>query len=257
MGGRELLEAIRRGEGRTMMCEVLCSAAPLVDGVSNASLAVAFGADLVLLNMFDGEASDLTRLKRLLGRPVGVNIEPSETVPPNRRADEENLERLRDADFLVITANPDVEVDADEFAQAVMLARKSTPAMPIFAGKMHGSGGRGMSTPEEAKQLAGVADAVLVPAPGTVPGSLEARVAEVVESIQSSGALAVATIGTSQEGADAETVRGISLAAKRCGADVLHLGDAGASGIADPQNIFASSLAVRGRRHTYRRMAMN
>jgi predicted extracellular nuclease len=43
---------------------------------------------------------------------------------------------------------------------------------------------------------------------------------------------------------------------KRAGADVLHLGDMGAYGLTDPMNVMAASLAIRGRRHTYRRMAM-
>jgi len=37
---------------------------------------------------------------------------------------------------------------------------------------------------------------------------------------------------------------------------VRHLGDAGISGITEPTNVLAASLAIRGRRHTYRRMAM-
>jgi hypothetical protein len=37
---------------------------------------------------------------------------------------------------------------------------------------------------------------------------------------------------------------------------VLHLGDAGVSGITEPMNVLAASLAIRGRRHAYRRMAM-
>ena len=55
---------------------------------------------------------------------------------------------------------------------------------------------------------------------------------------------------------DAETVRKTARAAKKCGADVLHLGGAGVSGMADPPNILAASLAFRARGHTYRRMAM-
>ena len=66
----------------------------------------------------------------------------------------------------------------------------------------------------------------------------------------------VATVGTSQEGSDAETVRELALAAKRAGAGVLHLGDAGVAGITEPMKVLAASLAIRGRRHTYRRMAM-
>jgi hypothetical protein len=250
MDGAVLLEAVRRSEGRTVLCEVLWSAPPLVDGVSNAEVVVAFGADLVLLNMFDGE--DLAGLKDRLGRPVGVNVEPSEDVPAHRRASRENLRRVADADFVVVTANPDAEVGVEEMLSAVALVRETLPGAPVFAGKMHGSGGRGMVGEGEISRLAETSDAVLIPAPGTVPGSRE----PLVDAAHASGALVVATVGTSQEGADAEIVRELALAAKRAGADVLHLGDAGVSGITDPMNLLAASIAIRGRRHAYRRMAM-
>ncbi len=81
--------------------------------------------------------------------------------------------------------------------------------------------------------------------------------AELVDAVHTEGSLAVAPVGTSQqEVADSQTIRTLALAAKRAGADVLHLGDAGTSGIAEPMNILTASLASRGRRHTYRRMAM-
>jgi hypothetical protein len=250
----ELLKAIRSSEGRTVLCEVLCSAPPLVDGVTNTEMAAAFGADLILLNKFSG--NDLASLKSHLGRPVGVNVEPSEDVAEHRRATRNNLERLKDADFIVITANPDAKVEIQGMLSATELARESNPETLVFAGKMHGSGGHGMVGREEISWLARAADAVLIPAPGTVPGSREALVAELVDTTHEAGALAVATVGTSQEGSDPETVRTLALAAKRAGADVLHLGDAGVSGIAEPTNILVASLAIRGRRHTYRRMAM-
>ncbi|MDQ4106476.1 MAG: haloacid dehalogenase-like hydrolase [Actinomycetota bacterium] len=250
----ELLEAIRLSEGRTLMCEALWPAAPLADGVSNAQLAVAFGADLVLLNMFSG--AGLAGLKERLGRPVGVNVEPSEDVPGHRRASRDNLRRLENADFIIVTANPDARAGTEEMVSAVALVRETLPGVLVIAGKMHGSGGRGLVEPEEMARLADVVDAVLVPAPGTIPGSRESTVSELVDAAHVEGSLAVATIGTSQEGADPETVRALALAAKRAGADVLHLGDTGVSGIAEPMNILTASFAVRGRRHTYRRMAM-
>ncbi|MGI8912043.1 MAG: haloacid dehalogenase-like hydrolase [Rubrobacteraceae bacterium] len=254
MDGTALLEAIRRSEGRTILCEVLWPAPTLVDGVSNAGVVVAFGADLVLLNMFDGD--DLAGIKARLGRPVGVNVEPSEDVPEHRRASRGNLRRLADADFVVVTANPDAEVDAEKMLSAVALVRETLPETLVFAGKMHGSGGRGLVGVEEISRLADASDAVLVPAPGTVPGSREPLVTELADAAREAGALVVATVGTSQEGADVETVRELALAAKRAGADVLHLGDAGVSGISDPMNVLAASFAIRGRRHAYRRMAM-
>ena len=254
MGGADLLSSIRRSEGRTVLCEVLWPAPPRVDGTTNPELAVAFGADLVLLNKFDG-AGDLTLLKERLGRPVGVNVEPSEAVPPHRRAGRENLRRLEAVDFVVVTANPDAEVETEKMAEAAALAREVLPGVPVFVGKMHGSGGRGLVGAGEVSRLAALSDAVLLPAPGTVPGSREPVVAELVAAAQEAGALAVATVGTSQEGADAETVRELALAAKRAGADVLHLGDAD-YGMAEPMNVLAASIAIRGRRHAYRRMAL-
>lgn len=254
MNGTALLQSVRLSEGRTLMCEVLWPAPPLVDGASNPEIVAAFGADLILLNKFDG--TDLACLKTRLGLPVGVNVEPSERIAQHRRASRENLRRLGDVDFIVATANPDAEVDVPEMVTAAGLVREVLPGTPVFAGKMHGSGGRGMVGREEVARLADASDGVLVPAPGTVPGSREALVAELVETVHAAGALAVAAVGTSQEGADAGTVRDLALAAKRTGADVLHLGDAALSGVADPMNIMAASLAIRGRRHTYRRMAM-
>lgn len=254
MDGAALLEAVRRSEGRTILCEVLWPAPSLVDGVSNAGIVVAFGADLVLLNMFDGE--NLANIKNRLGRPVGVNVEPSDSVPEHRRAIRGNLRRLADADFVVVTANPDAEVGAEEMLSAVALVRETLPETPIFAGKMHGSGGRSLVEAEEISRLAGASDAVLLPAPGTVPGSREPVVAELADAAHGSGALVISTVGTSQEGSDEETVRELALSAKRAGADVLHLGDAGVSGISDPMNVLAASFAIRGRRHAYRRMAM-
>ena len=255
MGGADLIHSIRRSEGRTLLCEVLWPAPPLVDGTTNPELAVAFGADLILLNRFDG-AGELPDLKERLGRPVGVNVEPSEAAPPYRRASRENLERLGAVDFVVVTANPDAEVGSEMMAEAAALARDVLPGVPVFAGKMHGSGGLGLVGPEEVSRIAASSDAVLLPAPGTVPGSRESVVAELVAVAHEAGALAVATVGTSQEGADAETVRELALAAKRSGADVLHLGDAAYSGMAEPMNVLAASVAIRGRRHAYRRMAL-
>jgi hypothetical protein len=55
--------------------------------------------------------------------------------------------------------------------------------------------------------------------------------------------------------ADIEAVRQIALWSKMAGADIPHIGDADYSGMANPENILAFSVAIRGRRCTYRRMA--
>jgi hypothetical protein len=67
--------------------------------------------------------------------------------------------------------------------------------------------------------------------------------------------MTMTAIGTSQEGASVETIRQIALMCKMAGTDLHHLGDAGYVGMAPPENIQAYSVAIRGIRHTYARMA--
>ena len=76
-----------------------------------------------------------------------------------------------------------------------------------------------------------------------------------IERVHSRGRLALTAIGTSQEGADPDTIRRIALLCKMAGADIHHIGDTGVPGMALPHNILAYSIAIRGERHTFRRMA--
>lgn len=99
------------------------------------------------------------------------------------------------------------------------------------------------------------ADVILFPSPGTVPGVREETLAKAIETVENKGSLILSAIGTSQEGADEETIRAIALSSKRAGVDIFHIGDAGYSGMALPENIQTLSITVRGKRHTYIRMA--
>lgn len=99
------------------------------------------------------------------------------------------------------------------------------------------------------------ADVILMPAVNTVPGLSEQEVTEACRYIKAHGALSLSAIGTSQEGADEGTIREIALLNKRCGIDIQHIGDAGFCGIALPENIMALSIVIRGKRHTYHKIA--
>jgi hypothetical protein len=81
------------------------------------------------------------------------------------------------------------------------------------------------------------------------------KVTRLIDFIHKKGALAMTAIGTSQEGADKATIRQIALMSKMAGADIHHIGDTGLLGLALPENIFAYSVAIRGVRHTYSRIA--
>jgi hypothetical protein len=266
--GDELIEAIRASDGRTLLVELIAPApAFLGEGMpSNLELVAAFGADLLCLNMFDPHdpppldgAEDLAGASGRLGRPVGVNLEPDiDGVPEPLRATEATVKAAdgSGAAFVIVTANPGRGAGTRELAEAVTTARAVAPGVMCFAGRMHASGSTEPFTNGAVDPLieAG-AHGILVPVPGTVPGLSEAVAAAMVARAHDAGALAMSAIGTSQEGADVQTVRTLALAAKRIGADVHHVGDSGFNGITSPENIYAYGVAMRGVRHTWARMA--
>ena len=126
----------------------------------------------------------------------------------------------------------------------------------IMAGKMHAAGEENIYDPSILRDFVRAgADVVLIPAPGTVPGMDQDTARRQIEAIHELGALALTAIGTSQESSSEHVVEQIALMSKMVGADIQHIGDAGYCGVAFPENIMALSIAIRGKRHTYRRMA--
>lgn len=281
MTGSELKQAIKASEGRTVVAEVIGAVPSLYPEVTNGEIAAAFGADMILLNgcdVFNPEVQGLpaengnllTEFRMLTGLPLGINLEPvdpeadfSETVqslPLGRTASAETLEKVKELgiDFICLTGNPQTGVSNTEIVKAIRRARDILGEDTlIIAGKMHGAGVNeevvtGQLVQEFVK--AGT-DVVLLPSPGTVPGVTQEKAALWAEIGRKHGALTMFTIGTSQEGADESTIRQIALQNKMAGADIHHIGDAGFHGIAVPENIMAYSITVRGRRHTFIRMA--
>jgi hypothetical protein len=285
MTGQDVKRAIKASEGRVLVAEVISSVSPLYPSVTNAELAAAFGADMILLNLFDvfqphveglTAAPDETvhELKRLIGRPVGLNLEPVDPqaraaeqllpLPPGRLASAETFVEAKRLgfDFLCLTGNPKTGVTNREIRQAIRTAREvmGKDAL-IMAGKMHGAGvadeagGNLIEEQTIVQFIEAGADIILLPSPGTIPGITLDAAKSMVDLAHRHGALALLATGTSQEGADEATIRQIALNSKMAGADLHHIGDAGYNGIAIPENIMHYSIAVRGKRHTYVRMA--
>ncbi|MCI8651216.1 MAG: haloacid dehalogenase-like hydrolase [Oscillospiraceae bacterium] len=288
MTKKDLLFAIGASEGRVLACETIGAVTPLLGDVTNAELVAALGADILLLNLFDVDNPQLQGLppvapgqtiqevKRLTGRPVGINLEPVEAgsvevdslwaMTPGRLATLENAQKAvqMGVDFLLLTGNPGTGVTNKAITDALKLFRKHLgDKLILAAGKMHasgilGEGGEHIITKAEVGDFAKAgADVILFPAPGTVPGITTEYVRTMVEYSHALGCLAMTAIGTSQEGADMDTIRRIALECKMTGADIHHLGDSGFTGVAAPENITAYSVAIRGLRHTYRRMALS
>lgn len=288
MTKEDFLFAIAASEGRTLASETIGAVTPLLGDVTNAELAAALGADILLLNLFDVDSprieglpptdpSEVVReVKRLTGRPVGINLEPVEAgagevdtlwaMTKGRMATLENAQKAAGmgVDFILLTGNPGTGVTNKAITDTLKLFHKHLgDKLILAAGKMHasgvlGEGGENIITKTELKDFAKAgADVLLLPAPGTVPGITTPFIREMVEYAHSLGKLAMTAIGTSQEGADLDTIRRIALECKMTGADIHHLGDSGYTGIAAPENITAYSVVIKGARHTYRRMAMS
>lgn len=286
---KDLLASISGCEGRVLACETIGITPPLLADVTNAEYAASLGADILLLNMFDVQnpvvqalpkvppCETVHELKRLTGRVIAINLEPVDPeiakaanggtmwqMTPGRMATAENARLAAEmgVDMVVLTGNPGNGVKNDAIVQALRDIKDAAgDRLILAAGKMHAAGvieegGASILTHQDVADFtAAGSDIILMPAPGTVPGITQEIAYDLVTQIHKSGALALTAIGTSQEGADVDTIRRIALMCKMAGADIHHIGDTGVPGMALPQNILAYSIAIRGERHTYHRMA--
>ncbi|MHC5229150.1 DUF7916 family protein [Enterococcus sp. LJL99] len=294
MNAVELKQSIKASEGRTILSENVVVASPQAGDITNAEVAAAFGADLILLNAFDcfnpivqglpgitfeevmnywqfpekNKTNPIKILKELVGRPIGVNLEPVDEssemfsekliISKGRTSSKETIQRAEELgiDFICLTGNPGTGVTNKEIAKAVKVAKNNFSGL-VIAGKMHSAGSDEPVVSIEAVETyaqAG-ADILLLPAVGTVQGFTEEDLKEAVGIAKKYDLLTMSAIGTSQESATKETIRQIALLNKICGVDIQHIGDAGYGGLAPAENIYEMSLAIRGMRHTINRMA--
>lgn len=274
MTAAELKQSIKASEGRTILSENVAPRESFIGDITNSEIASAFGADLILLNGVDvlnpyifglevTEGSFVEELHRLVGRPIGVNLEPVDlkadmeedrlTISKGRQANLETIQEIEKLgmDFVCLTGNPGTGVTNIEIEKTIRLAKENFSGL-IIAGKMHGAG-----VDEPVADIKVVesfieagADIILVPAVGTVPGFDDMELKEVVKVAHRNGALVLSAIGTSQESSDEDTIKQIAIRNKICGVDIQHIGDAGYGGVAPFENIFAMSKAIRGVRHT-------
>ncbi|HEL1308208.1 TPA: haloacid dehalogenase-like hydrolase [Streptococcus equi subsp. zooepidemicus] len=275
----ELKQAIKASEGRTIVSENVAPRPSWTgDDLTNAEVAAAFSADLILLNcvdVFDVQISGLPatdqpilELRRLVGRPIGVNLEPIDLdvdmtekrleLVEGRQATAKTFQEIEALgfDFVCLTGNPGTGVSNNQIERAIQQAKDYFSGL-IIAGKMHAAGSNEAVIDLETVRrfIEAGADVILVPAVGTVPGFTEGDLRAIVEEVHAHDALIMSAIGTSQEGSDTTIVRDIAISNKICGVDIHHIGDAGYSGIAPVENIFALSDAIRGKRHTIVRMS--
>lgn len=284
MNKEERLAAMEASEGRLMVQELsLFHQAQLLPPLSDVEIACAFGADMLLLNAFDCNAPCIPGIaceadevihtvKKYTGRLIGVNLEPignsellseREALPEGRKATVENARKAEALgfDYILLTGNPGTGVDNEAIINALQAIRSVVgERLILMAGKMHAAGskaeaGCNIITKAQVKAfITAGADVILLPAPGTVPGISFEFVRDMIAYVHSLGKLTLTAIGTSQEGASPATIEQIALMCKMAGTDLHHIGDAAIGGM-DPENLMTYSIAIRGKRHTYIRMA--
>lgn len=275
----ELKQSIKASEGRTVLSENVAGRECFIGDITSSELAKSFGADLILLNGVDvlnpyisgldcPADQIVVELHRLVGAPIGVNLEPIdlnaqmlesiEELTVGRQARIETFQKIESLgfDFVCLTGNPGTGVSNRQIKEAIHSAKQHFSGL-IIAGKMHGAGvNEPVADLQTAKEFVQAgADVILVPAVGTVPGFTDQELIEVVRAVHQEGGLVMSAIGTSQESSDQEVVKQIALRNKICGVDIQHIGDAGFGGLAPVENIFALSQTIRGLRHTISRIA--
>ena len=284
MNKKQRLEAIEASEGRIVIQELsFFEGMQLLKPVTDAEVACAFGADILLLNAFDvyhpnvpgivAKPVEMIReLKKHTGRLIGINLEPvsaeaiigsREELTEGRIASANTAKKAKELgfDFILLTGNPGTGVTNKKIMETLKEVNDAVGnELILMAGKMHAAGskteaGNNIITKDDITQFVNAgADVVLLPAPGTVPGIRIEYISDMITYIHTLGKLSLTAIGTSQEGASTNTIETIALNCKMTGTDLHHIGDAGVSGL-DPENLMAYNIAIKGKRHTYLRMA--
>ena len=273
MTAPELKQSIKASEGRVILSENVAFKESYIGDVTNAEIARSFGADLILLNGIDifqpfvagldAKEDFVEELHRLVGRPIGINLEPVDSqaqmagerliINEGRQASLATVQRAEElgVDFICLTGNPGTGVTNQAIIDTIRVVKENFSGL-LIAGKMHASGvDEPVADLEAIAQFieAGV-DIVLAPAVGSVPGFDEQDLKQIVRLAHQKGALVMSAIGTSQESADEDIVKQMAICNKICGVDIQHIGDSGYGCLAPVENIFAMSKALRGQRHT-------
>ena len=211
-------------------------------------------------------------LKHYTGRLFGVNLEPvsddavlgeRSDVSDGRKASVETANKAIELgfDFILLMGNPGTAVINEKIIDVMKEINDACgEQLIIMAGKMYAAGskdegGENIITKENVEDFVQAgADVVLLPAAGTVPGINLEYGSKIVRKIHKCGALALSAIGTSQEGASIETIRQIALMCKMMGVDIHHIGNVAVGGM-DPISLFEYNITIKGKRHTFKRMA--
>jgi hypothetical protein len=282
MSASDLTKSIRETDGRTISAEIICHYEPPTEGVTHAEICAAFGADIITLDHFDPdfpvikglpagfESAPIQELKRLIGLPIAVNMAVTAQGEGEglytRRYSPERLDRIVEmgADIIFLYGDPRSGKTIDDVVNAVRVTKAKhgdrimlvgVPDVWLPAPTDEGVLNYYRSAHE--KIIAAGAESIGLVMPGSKQGWRIDPTSLLVDHIHSLGSLAWLIMTGSVEGSPLENMQQMALNAKMVGGDVYRLDEAGLSGMPLPENILEFSLTIRGKRHTYRRMALS
>ena len=145
----DLKQSILASEGRTIMAENVPTGGCFLNGVTNAEIERAAGADLIMFNALDlfepkiagvpnniKTDEQITWVKQAIARPIGINLEPVDyNAKMNENRSEISIGRivspktLELADkygfsFICLTGNPGTGVSNSAIKDTISLAKK-------------------------------------------------------------------------------------------------------------------------------------
>lgn len=282
MNARDLQASIRLAEGRTIAAEAICTYQSPIEGVTHGEIARAMGADMIVLDRYDplnpiiqGVPSHILQYdtlllayKKLLGVPIGINM----IVADENMAESIGGRLITPAhvdtaakqgvDLINIYVRPQmggthqmmidaIQTMSQQHGQNVLLI-----AVPSFSRPAPRTNTDVNLFIHDVKQLISAGcHAIALPMPSTKQGWLWKSAQSIIDAIHAEGCLAWLFLTGSVEGASPNTIETLALQAKESGADAYRIDEAGLSGMAIPNNIYTFSVAIRGERHTLRRMA--
>lgn len=282
MNGAALKASIAAAEGRTIAAEVIAPYQSPVDGVSHGELAAAMSADLIILDQYDtlrpqisgvpadllSQQSPLSAYAELIGRPIGLNLIVADAQQGaflgGRLVNPANVERAVTQGCRIINlyTRPKIGGTHEGMLAAARMIHEVAGDDALLIGVPSFSRPAPRSTEairaycEDALALIDFGCAgIALPMPGSKQGWTMDAAAAIVDVVRGAGALAWLFLTGSIEGAPESLITAMALQAKQIGADAYRIDEAGLSGMPVPENIFSFSLAIRGRQHTFRRMA--
>jgi len=284
MNAAGLARSIRETEGRTVSAEIICHYESPVEGVSLGELSAAFGADILTLDYYDPDAphivgvpdekegglTSLQRMKELVGLPIAINMAITGDAEDgwlySRRYSPERMKKAvgQGADIVFLYGDPTAGKTLDDIIEATTTTKNAFGDQVMLVGVPDVT----LPAPVNSEVMADYqrahaailkagAECIGLVMPGSKQGWRVEPTAELTDHIHSQGGLVWLIMTGSVEGSPRENIQQMALNAKMIGGDVYRLDEAGLSGMPLPENILEFSLTVRGKRHTYRRMALS